>query len=209
MRLFKSREELRLMRKAAAINIRAHKRAMRACAPGMKEYQIEAEFDHEFRSSSAAPAYPSIVGGGANGCILHYTENNDELHDGDLLLIDAGCELDGYASDITRTFPVNGKYSAAQRAVYEVVLAAQQAAIEKVHPGNHWNDPHDAAVRVLTQGLIDLRLLKGKLNELIKDQAYKRFYMHRTGHWLGHGRARCRRLQGRTTSGACSSRAWS
>ncbi len=185
MRLYKSREELRLMRKAAAINVRAHKRAMKCCAPGKFEYQIAAEFDHEYRSNNAQHAYPSIVGGGANGCILHYTENSDELRDGQLLLIDAGCEVEGYASDITRTFPVNGKYSSAQLEVYEIVLAAHQAAVKKVMPGNHWNDPHNAAVRVITRGLVELGLLKGKVPQLIKEQAYRRFYMHRTGHWLG------------------------
>jgi Xaa-Pro aminopeptidase len=185
MRLYKSREELRLMRKAAAINIRAHKRAMQLCAPGKYEYQIAAEFDHEYRSHNAAHAYPAIVGGGANGCILHYTENSDELRDGDLLLIDAGCEVEGYASDVTRTFPVNGKYSSAQREVYDIVLAAHQAAVKKVMPGNHWNDPHNAAVRVITRGLVELKLLKGTVPKLIKEQAYHKFYMHRTGHWLG------------------------
>lgn len=185
MRLYKSREELRLMRKAAAINIRAHRRAMKVCEPGKFEYQIAAEFDHEYRSNNTAHAYSAIVGGGGNGCILHYTENQDELRDGELLLIDAGCEVEGYASDITRTFPINGKYSTVQRAVYDIVLAAHQAAIKKVKPGNHWNDPHNAAVRVITKGLVELKLLKGNVPKLIKDQAYRRFYMHRTGHWLG------------------------
>ncbi len=185
MRLFKSREELRLMRKAAAINVRAHKRAMKLCAPGKHEYQVAAEFDHEYRGNNAYHAYPAIVGGGANGCILHYTENNDVLNDGDLLLIDAGCEVEGYASDITRTFPVNGKYSAAQRELYDVVLASYQAAVKKVQPGNHWNDPHNAAVRVITRGLVELKLLKGTVQKLIREQAYRKFYMHRTGHWLG------------------------
>ncbi len=185
MRLYKSREEIRLMRKAAAINIDAHKRAMKLCAPGMYEYQIAAEFDHEYRRNNTTHAYSSIVGGGANGCILHYTDNTDELQDGQLLLIDAGCEVDGYASDITRTFPINGKYTSAQREVYDVVLAAHQAAVRKVKPGNHWNDPHNAAVRVITKGLVELKLLKGSVPKLIKEQAYRKFYMHRTGHWLG------------------------
>ncbi|MFV2033076.1 MAG: Xaa-Pro aminopeptidase [Gammaproteobacteria bacterium] len=185
MRLFKSREELKLMRKAAAISVRAHERAMRLCRPGHYEYQIAAEFDHEFRQYGAQHAYPAIVGGGANGCILHYTENSDELNDGDLLLIDSGCEVQGYASDITRTFPVNGKYSPAQRDIYNIVLAAQAAAIKKVRPGNHWNDPHNAAVRVITKGLTEIKLLKGHPTKLIKEQAYRKFYMHRTGHWLG------------------------
>lgn len=185
MRLFKSKAELKLMRQAAAINIVAHKRAMRLCAPGRYEYQVQAEFDHEFSRNNAQHAYPAIVGGGANSCILHYTENSGVLNDGDLLLIDAGCEVQGYASDISRTFPVNGKYSAAQREIYDIVLAAQTAAIKKIKPGNHWNDPHDAAVKVITRGLIDIKILKGSLAKLIKEQAYRRFYMHRTGHWLG------------------------
>ena len=185
MRLYKSREELKLMRKAASISARAHTQAMRVCAPGKYEYEIAAEFDYEFRKNNAEHAYSSIVGGGANGCILHYTNNSDQLNDGDLLLIDAGCEVEGYASDITRTFPVNGKYSPAQREIYDIVLAAQKAAIKKVKPGNHWNDPHNAAVRVVTRGLMEIKLLKGSLPKLIKEGAYRRFYMHRTGHWLG------------------------
>jgi Xaa-Pro aminopeptidase len=136
-------------------------------------------------AGSRAPAYPPIVGGGANGCILHYTENSDILNDGDLVLIDAGAEFEGYASDITRTFPVNGHFSPAQQAVYEVVLSAQLAAIQKMVPGNHWNDPHEEAIRVLTQGLIDLGILKGRPSRLIKDETYKPYFMHRTGHWLG------------------------
>ncbi len=185
MRLYKSTEELKLMRKAAAISASAHQKAMRSCVPGRYEFQIAAEFDYEFRNNNAQHAYSTIVGGGANGCILHYTDNCDELCDGDLVLIDAGCEVEGYASDITRTFPVNGKYSKAQRDIYEIVLAAQKAAIKKVRPGNHWNDPHNAAVRVVTKGLIEINLLKGSLAKLIKEKAYRQFYMHRTGHWLG------------------------
>jgi Xaa-Pro aminopeptidase len=137
------------------------------------------------RRGARSPAYQPIVGGGANGCILHYNENTSELRNGDLLLIDAGAELDGYASDITRTFPVNGEFSPAQRQIYDVVLAAQLAAIKAVKPGHHWNDPHDAAVEALTEGLVDLGILKGKVKNLIKEQAYTRYYMHRTGHWLG------------------------
>ncbi|MCH8104767.1 MAG: Xaa-Pro aminopeptidase [Proteobacteria bacterium] len=185
MRLFKSREELKLMRKAAAISVIAHLRAMKLCRPGQYEYQIAAEFDHEFGRSGAQHAYPAIVGGGANGCILHYTENNQVLNDGDLLLIDSGCEVQGYASDITRTFPVNGKYSPAQRDIYNIVLAAQMAAIKKVKPGNQWNDPHNAAIRAITKGLTEIKLLKGNPAKLIKEQAYRKYYMHRTGHWLG------------------------
>jgi Xaa-Pro aminopeptidase len=185
MRLYKSRSEARVMRTAAKVACSAHRRAMQACRPGIHEYQVEAELLHEFRRAGMEPAYPGIVGGGENGCILHYTANNSELLDGDLLLIDAGAEYDCYASDVTRTFPVNGRFSDAQKALYEVVLAAQLAAIKKVVPGNHWNDPHTAAVRVLTRGLIKLGILKGKPAELIRQEAYRRFYMHRTGHWLG------------------------
>lgn len=186
MRLFKSAAEIKTMRQAARVSAAAHRRAMTVCRPGMMEYQVEAELLHEFnRHGCRSPAYPPIVGGGANACILHYVDNNAQLHDGDLLLIDAGAEHDYYAADITRTFPVNGRFSAAQRAVYDVVLEAQQAAIAEVTPGNPWNAPHDAAVRVLTKGLVRLGLLKGNTRKLIKDQAYQRFYMHRTGHWLG------------------------
>ena len=185
MRLFKGREEIRLMRRAAKISVAAHIRAMKVCQPGMNEYQLEAELMYEFSRNGAGWAYPSIVGGGANGCILHYTENNKPLNDGDLVLIDAGAEYGGYASDITRSFPVNGVYSAAQKEIYELVLAAQEAAIKQTKPGNHWNDPHNAAVRVLTRGLVELGLLKGKTTELIKKEAYTKYYMHRTGHWIG------------------------
>lgn len=186
MRLYKSRHELSTMRRAAKISAQAHIRAMQTCQPGMMEYQVEAELIHSFmQQGSRYSAYPSIVGGGENGCILHYTENTSECRDGDLLLIDAGAELDGYASDITRTFPIGGKFTAEQKSAYEIVLAAQLAAIEEVKPGNHWNDPHDAAVRVITEGLVDVGILKGNLDDLIEQQAYKPYYMHRTGHWLG------------------------
>jgi Xaa-Pro aminopeptidase len=187
MRLVKRLEEVKLMKRAARVSSAAHRRAMQACRPGMMEYEVEAELVYEFKKGgSPYPAYPPIVGGGANACVLHYTENSDELKNGDLLLIDAGAEIDGYAADITRTFPVNGKFSGEQRAVYELVLAAQHAAIEKARPGSHWNEPHDAAVRVLTQGLKDLGLLKGNdVEGHIEKGDYKRFYMHRTGHWLG------------------------
>ncbi|MEJ2180049.1 MAG: Xaa-Pro aminopeptidase [Gammaproteobacteria bacterium] len=185
MRLFKSRSEVSTMRKAAKIAAKAHIRAMQACSPDMSENEIEAELLHEFRINHCDEAYPCIVGGGANGCILHYIDNNAPLNDGDLLLIDAGAEKDFYASDITRTFPVNGKFSKEQKAVYEVVLQAQEAAIKQVKPGNHWKDPHNAAVKVLTKGLVKLGLLKGDVRQLIKKDAYRRFYMHRTGHWLG------------------------
>lgn len=186
MRLFKSREEAALMRKAARISAAAHRRAMSVCCPGMMEYQIEAELLHEFmRNGARSSAYPSIVGSGANSCILHYTENSDELKDGDMLLIDAGAEYGNYASDISRTFPVNGHFSREQRQIYEIVLAANEAAIAEARPGRHWNDPHDTAVRILTEGLLSLGILKGKLSGLIKEEAYKKYYMHRTGHWLG------------------------
>src|SRR5690606_38532991 len=186
MRLIKSKAELDLMREAGQIAVRAHKRAMQVCKPGMAEYEVEAEFMHEFfRSSCRAPAYTSIVAGGANACILHYTENSQPLQDNDLLLIDAGCEFEYYASDITCTFPVNGKFSAEQKAIYELVLKAQHAAIDLVRPGMHWDDPHNATVRVLTEGLVELGLLKGDVDTLIENGGYRDFYMHRAGHWLG------------------------
>ncbi|HIK74564.1 MAG TPA: Xaa-Pro aminopeptidase [Alcanivorax sp.] len=186
MRLFKSKAEADLMRQAAQISAGAHVRAMQAVRPGLYEYQLEAEYLHEFmRHGARSPAYPSIVGGGANGCILHYIENSAPLKDGDLVLVDAGCELHNYASDITRTFPVNGKFSGEQRALYELVLASQYAAIEATHTGNHWNVPHETVVRILTEGLVDLGLLAGHVDDLIEEQSYQRFFMHRTGHWLG------------------------
>ncbi len=185
MRLYKSRGEISAMRKSAKVAVEAHKRAMKVTRPGMFEYEVEAEFIHEYRQNDASHSYSPIVGGGKNACILHYVENAAPLKDGDLLLIDAGCELDYYASDITRTFPVNGRFSPEQRAVYEIVLEAQYAAIEKTVVGNHWNEPHDAAVRTITKGLKKLGVLEGSLPRLIKDEAYKPFYMHRTGHWIG------------------------
>ena len=186
MRLFKDEHELDIMRRAAAISTGAHKRAMRFTRPDRFEYQVEAELLHEFCSHGARhPAYTSIVAGGANACVLHYVGNNALLRDGDLLLIDAGCELDGYASDITRTFPVNGKFSAAQKDVYQIVLAAQAAAIAAATPKQTWDAPHDAALRLLAQGFIDLRLCHGSVDEVLENETYKRFYMHRTGHWLG------------------------
>jgi Xaa-Pro aminopeptidase len=186
MRLIKDEHELATMRRAAAISAGAHRRAMQATRPGRHEYEVEAELLHAFRrGGSEFPAYSSIVAGGANACVLHYVENDAMLNDGDLLLIDAGCELNGYASDITRTFPVNGRYSGPQRDVYQLVLAAQAAAIAEIRPGRHWNEPHDAAVRVLAQGLLDLGLLEGSLDSVLEAASYRRFYMHRTGHWLG------------------------
>ncbi len=186
MRLVKDAHELALMRKAASISAGAHRRAMQATRPGRNEFEIEAELLYEFRRHGAQfPAYWPIVAGGANCCVLHYVANDAPLADGGLLLIDAGCELDGYAADITRTFPINGRYSGAQRAVYELVLAAQRAAMDQVRAGNAWNEPHDAAVKVLAQGMLDLKLLTGSLDAVLEKETYKRFYMHRTGHWLG------------------------
>ncbi len=185
MRLYKSREELSLMRKAAKISVQAHIKAMQICQPGMYEYALEAEFLGGFKRNGAGWAYSSIVGGGENGCILHYTENNAVLNDKELVLIDAGAEYGGYAADITRTFPVNGKYTVPQKEIYEVVLKAQEAAFKKVKPGNHWNDPHNAAVRELTKGMVEIGLLKGKPAQLIKENKHMKYYMHRTGHWLG------------------------
>ena len=186
MRLYKSSYEITRMRKAAKISSKAHIQAMKVCKPGMNEHQIEAELQHQFGIQGARfPAYSSIVGGGKNSCILHYVTNNDVLNDGDILLIDAGAELECYASDISRTFPVNGIFSKEQRALYQLVLDSQYAAIEQVQPGNHWNEPHEAAVKVLTKGLIKLGLIKGTPAKAIKEESYKKFYMHRTGHWLG------------------------
>jgi Xaa-Pro aminopeptidase len=185
MRLFKSRSELDAMRQSARIAVAAHKRAMRFTRPGRMEYEVMAELLHEFRRSNADISYHPIVGGGANACILHYRENSDQLQDGDLLLIDAGCEYELYASDITRTFPVGGRFTPEQRAIYEVVLDAQYAAIDKIRPGHHWNESHDAAVKAITHGLVKLGLLKGKVPNLIREGAYRKFFMHRTGHWLG------------------------
>lgn len=186
MRLYKSPYEIDLMRRSANIAARAHNRAMQFAKPSMMEYEVEAEFLHEFyRHGAQSPAYTSIVAGGENACTLHYNANNSQLNNGELLLIDAGCELDGYASDITRTFPVNGKFSAAQKEIYELVLAAQYAALSQVHPSNHWNAPHEAALDVLVQGFIDLKLCKGSKDTVLETGAYRQFYMHRTGHWLG------------------------
>jgi Xaa-Pro aminopeptidase len=186
MRLIKSADEIALMRRAGEISAAAHVRAMQATQPGLYEYAIEAELLHEFRRHGCdAPAYTSIVAGGANACVLHYISNDQMLVSGDLLLIDAGGEYQGYASDITRTFPVNGRFSGAQRAVYELVLAAQKAAMGEVKPGCVFEAYHDAAVRVLVEGLIDLKLLTGSIDGALESGSYKRFYMHRTGHWLG------------------------
>jgi Xaa-Pro aminopeptidase len=186
MRLYKDESELALMRRSATIAAAAHRRAMRAARPGRGEFEIEAELLHEFRIRGAqGPSYTPIVAGGEHACVLHYVSNDGLLADGALLLIDAGCELDGYASDVTRTFPVNGRYSAPQRAVYDLVLAAQAAALAQVRPGNAWDAPHAAAVRTLAQGMIDLKLLSGSLDEVVERETFRQFYMHRTGHWLG------------------------
>ncbi len=186
MRLFKSRAELKLMRQAAEVSCQAHVRAMQQCQPGLYEYQIESEVVHEFMQQGLRyVAYPSIVAGGKNACVLHYVENKDKLKAGDLLLIDAGAECDHYAADITRTFPISGKFSPAQKQLYQLVLDAQYAAIEQIQPGNPWNKAHDISVKVLTSGLVKLGLLAGDIDKLIEDEAYKQFYMHRIGHWLG------------------------
>ncbi|MDR0633489.1 MAG: aminopeptidase P N-terminal domain-containing protein [Azoarcus sp.] len=186
MRLIKDDAEIALMRRAGEISAAAHSQAMRATRPGRFEYEIEAELLRVFRAGgSQFPAYPSIVASGPNACVLHYVDNDRRMADGELLLIDAGCELDGYAADITRSFPVNGRFTGPQRDLYQLVLAANHAARAAVRPGNDWNTPHEAAVAVLTQGFVDLGLLAGKTEDLIEASAYRRFYMHRTGHWLG------------------------
>jgi Xaa-Pro aminopeptidase len=185
MRLFKSRAETSAMEKSAKIAVAAHRRAMRACRPGLMEYELEAEYLHEFKRHGATCSYLPIVAGGANACVLHYRANDAELAANDLVLIDAGCEYQMYASDVTRTFPVSGRFTAAQRELYEVVLAANVAATAKVVAGNHWNDPHESAVKEITRGLRDLGILKGRLQTLLKESAYREYFMHRTGHWLG------------------------
>ena len=186
MRLIKSPFEVAQMRQAMQISAAAHSNAMQAATPDIFEYQLEAELDYTFRQAGARhTAYSSIVAGGANACILHYVENNQTIADGELVLIDAGCEINGYASDITRTFPVNGRFSAEQAAIYDIALKANYAAIEQVAPGQRWNQPHDATVRVIAEGLLELGILQGELEQLIAEQAYRPFYMHRAGHWLG------------------------
>ncbi|MEQ3694970.1 MAG: Xaa-Pro aminopeptidase [Thalassolituus sp.] len=185
-RLIKSDAEIAVMQKAAEISAEAHTRAMQVVKPGMREYQLEAELMQIFMAAGSRwPAYPSIVGSGENACILHYTRNDDVIGDNELILIDAGCELDYYASDITRTFPSSGKFTDPQRKLYQLVLDAQYAAIAVTKPGNHWNQPHEAAVKVLTEGLVHYGLLEGDVDELIESLAYRQFYMHKTGHWLG------------------------
>ena len=186
LRLLKSNAEISLMEQAAKISGEGHRRAMAYCKPGIKEYELEAELVYAFtRGGSRAPAYSSIVAAGDNACILHYHNNDATVKDGDLVLIDAGCEYQYYASDITRTFPANGKFSVEQKAIYEIVLQAQSAAIAAVKPGAAWDEPHNASVKAITQGLIKLGLLEGRLSQLIKSEAYRDFYMHRVGHWIG------------------------
>ncbi|MCQ4311526.1 Xaa-Pro aminopeptidase [Pseudomonas stutzeri] len=186
LRLYKSANEVKVMKHAAEISARAHVRAMQASRAGLYEYHLEAELDYEFRKGGAKmPAYGSIIAAGKNACILHYRENDAALKDGDLVLIDAGCEIDCYASDITRTFPVNGRFSPEQKAIYELVLAANEEAFKHIAPGKHWNEAHEATVQIITAGLVELGLLQGDVAELIATEAYKPFYMHRAGHWLG------------------------
>jgi Xaa-Pro aminopeptidase len=185
MRVYKSREELSVMRRSAKVAIEAHEIAMQICEPGLNEADVHASLVHTFTRHQCEPSYLPIVGGGANACVLHYISNNQVLSDGDLLLIDAGAEYDGYASDITRTFPVNGKFSSEQRALYDVVLAAQAAAVGKARAGEQWQDVHDAAIHVATEGMIDLGILEGSLDDQLESKGYKRFYIHNTGHWLG------------------------
>ncbi len=185
MRLKKSAQEIELMQIASNISAEAHTRAMQSVKPEMMEYALEAELNYIFGKNGCVPAYNSIVGGGENACILHYVENNKPLKDGDLVLIDAACEYEFYASDITRTFPVNGKFSPEQKALYNIVLDAQLAAIDATRIGNHYKYPHEVAVKILTQGLVDLGLLSGNVDELVESEAFRQFFMHGTGHWLG------------------------
>ncbi|MFU9045820.1 Xaa-Pro aminopeptidase [Acinetobacter tibetensis] len=185
IRLFKTPQEIELMQIASNISAKAHTRAMQTVHVGMMEYALEAELNYVFGQQGCVPAYNSIVGGGANACILHYVENNQELKDGDLVLIDAACEYELYASDITRTFPVNGKFSPEQKALYEIVLNAQLAAIDAVKIGNSYKEPHHVAVRILVEGLLSLGIMQGDIEQIIKTEAYHQFYMHGTGHWLG------------------------
>lgn len=186
MRQVKSPAELELMRKAAAISVEAHNQAREIAAPGRYEYEVQAEMERIFRlQGGMGPAYPSIVASGSNACVLHYIENNRQMQDNELLLIDAGCAYGYYNADITRTFPVGGKFTPEQKALYEIVLEAQLQAIAQVQPGNPYNQFHDTAVRVITEGLVELGIIKGEVDKLIEEEKYKPFYMHRTGHWLG------------------------
>jgi len=186
LRLIKSTAEINLMEKAAKISVEGHCRAMAYCKPGIKEYELEAELLYTFtRNGSRAPAYTSIVAAGDNTCTLHYNSNDADVKEGDMVLIDAGCEYAHYASDITRTFPANGKFSPEQKAIYQIVLDAQTAAIEAIEPGAAWDAPHNASVKVIVQGLVEIGLLKGRVPKLVKSEAYKEFYMHKVGHWIG------------------------
>jgi len=186
LRLYKSKREIAVTKRGGRIAAEAHVEGMKACRPGLMEYQLEGVYlNHYIQNGCRSAAYPSIVGGGANACTLHYIDNKDSLQAGDLVLVDAGCEYQYYAADITRTYPVNGVFSPAQSTLYDLVLAAQYAALAEVKPGNHWDQPHQAAVRVITKGLRELGILKGQLNTLLKNEAYKPYYMHKTGHWLG------------------------
>ncbi|MCV6613356.1 MAG: Xaa-Pro aminopeptidase [Cellvibrionaceae bacterium] len=186
LRLYKSAAEVKLMHKAAKISAQAHIEAMGVCKPEMYEYQLEATLHYHFAMAGArCPAYNTIVGAGANGCVLHYVENSKKMKASELVLIDAGCEYQYYAADITRTFPVGGRFSPEQKAIYEIVLKANQAAIAEAVPGNHWDKPHEVSVRIITEGLVELGLLEGDVDQLIEAAAFRRFYMHRVGHWLG------------------------
>ena len=185
MRLIKQPDEIEIIKQAAEISACAHRQAMLKSKPGMTEYQVQAEIEHCFRQHGCEPAYPSIVASGENACVLHYIENSDELKDGDLLLIDAGAELDCYASDITRTFPISGQFSGPQRAVYEVVLEAQKRAIEAARPGNRYIDVNNAATEVLVEGLISLGILKESKDEALEKKTYQTYFMHKIGHWIG------------------------
>jgi Xaa-Pro aminopeptidase len=186
MRLFKDADEIELLRRAGKISALAHTRAMQACRPGLFEYQLEGEIQHEFnRHGARFPSYNTIVGAGVNGCILHYTENESEMRDGDLVLIDAGCEFHGYAGDITRTFPVNGKFSPAQRAIYDIVLACLNRSLELFRPGISIREVNDEVVRIMVTGLVELGILEGDVDTLIAEEVHRQFYMHGLGHWLG------------------------
>ncbi|WP_147652598.1 aminopeptidase P N-terminal domain-containing protein [Vulcaniibacterium gelatinicum] len=185
LRLFKDRDELKLMQRAADISVAAHAAAMRAARPGMREHELQAELEREFRRHGAEPAYPCIVGAGANACVLHYRANSARAKDGELVLVDAGAEYQGYAADITRTFPVNGRFGKEQRALHDLVLRAQQAALAQARPGVPYEAMHEAAVATLAEGLLRLGLLKGRLEKILADGSYKRFTRHKTGHWLG------------------------
>ncbi len=185
MRVYKSKSEIKCMQKSADIASIGHVKMMQKCKAGLYEYNLNAEFLYHITNHNSQASYLPIVGGGGNACILHYINNNRELKDGDLVLIDAGAEWDYYASDITRTFPVNGKFTNPQKDIYNLVLAAHTAAVNTVQPGNHWNEPHEAAVEVIAQGLLNLGLLKGDLQTILDEQSYAQFFMHKTGHWLG------------------------